>query len=80
MVWPRPPETPEVDRPDDEDEVEIRTPVIIPEMPPPPRRGRYPLRSPPGPAGAKMRSPSDKSRASLCAFVVPAAQAVDVIL
>jgi hypothetical protein len=31
----RAPEVPEVDRPDDEDEAEIRTPLIIPEMPPP---------------------------------------------
>jgi hypothetical protein len=45
-VPPRPPEAPEVDRPDDEDEAEIRTPLIIPEMPPPPRPEERPVAAP----------------------------------
>jgi hypothetical protein len=45
-VPPRLPETPEVDRPDDEDEAEIRTPVIVPEMPPPPRPEERPVAAP----------------------------------
>ena len=45
-VPPRPPEAPEVDRPDDEDEAEIRTPLIVPEMPPP-RPEKRPVAAPP---------------------------------
>jgi hypothetical protein len=45
-VPPRPPEAPEVDRPDDEDWAEIRTPLIIPEMPPPPRPEERPVAAP----------------------------------
>jgi hypothetical protein len=45
-VPPRPPEAPEVDRPDDEDEAEIKTPLIVPEMPPPPRPEERPFAAP----------------------------------
>jgi hypothetical protein len=45
-IPPRPPEAPEVDRSDDDDEAEIRTPLIVPEMPPPPRPEECPVAAP----------------------------------